>query len=213
MSPRQRDERFDQRRREIAEAAARVFAERGFQGATNREIAAAAGISPGLIYWYFESKEDLFTAVFEQVAPFRLEQSLLDPAHDGRPLAEVLERVGTAFLAAYARPENQRVARVVMSEVLRFPEPARRLGDILADHGVRPLARYLEREVARDRIRPVDPWLTAQAFFGALMGYGVRKRILGHDDLQAVDDGAMAAAIARLFAAGLCPPPTEREEE
>ncbi|HRE02848.1 MAG TPA: helix-turn-helix domain-containing protein, partial [Ilumatobacteraceae bacterium] len=37
------------------------------EGTTNKMIAAEAGIAPGLIYYYFESKEQLFIAVFEQM--------------------------------------------------------------------------------------------------------------------------------------------------
>jgi AcrR family transcriptional regulator len=59
------------RRREILEAALRVFSERGFHGATIKEIAREAGIrSSALIYWYFEDKEDLFGEVLASHVPW-----------------------------------------------------------------------------------------------------------------------------------------------
>jgi AcrR family transcriptional regulator len=48
-----------QRRALIVEAAARVFAERGYAGASMTDIAAAAGIAPSVIYDHFASKRDL----------------------------------------------------------------------------------------------------------------------------------------------------------
>lgn len=48
----------------IIAAAKRCFADSGYNGTTNKMIAAEAGIAPGLIYYYFESKEELFVAVF-----------------------------------------------------------------------------------------------------------------------------------------------------
>ena len=49
----------------IIEAASKVFAEKGFSGASIADIAAYAGIGKGTTYEYFDSKEDLFFAVFE----------------------------------------------------------------------------------------------------------------------------------------------------
>jgi len=49
----------------IIEAAARIFARRGFFGTVVADIATEAGIGKGTIYEYFASKEDLFFAVFE----------------------------------------------------------------------------------------------------------------------------------------------------
>jgi AcrR family transcriptional regulator len=49
----------------IINAASNVFAEKGFSGASVAEIAASAGIGKGTTYEYFNSKEDLFFAVFE----------------------------------------------------------------------------------------------------------------------------------------------------
>jgi AcrR family transcriptional regulator len=53
------------RRAEITLAAAEVFARKGFQGASMDDIAAAAGVSKGTVYGYFENKEELFYATFE----------------------------------------------------------------------------------------------------------------------------------------------------
>jgi len=49
----------------IVAAAAIVFAQRGYSGASIAEIAVQAGIGKGTVYEYFNSKEDLFFAVFE----------------------------------------------------------------------------------------------------------------------------------------------------
>lgn len=202
--PAARGPAFEQRRRQIAAAAARVFAEKGYAAATNRDIAAAAGISPGLIYWYYDSKEDLFKAVFEQFAPLQALGASLAGAED-LPVDQVLERLASGLLAAVRQPEHAAILRLGLTEAIRFPEPARHLGHLIARHPVGGLAAYFERQIAAGRIRPVDPWLAAQAFLGSILGYAVRKRIVGHDDLQAVDDAAMASTLAGLFAHGLLP--------
>ena len=53
----------DERRQAIIEAVKQVFAEKGFDGTTTRELAKAAGISEALLYNYFPSKESLYLAM------------------------------------------------------------------------------------------------------------------------------------------------------
>jgi len=53
------------KREQIIEAAALVFAQKGYAGAAVADIAVQAGIGKGTVYEYFSSKEDLFFAVFE----------------------------------------------------------------------------------------------------------------------------------------------------
>jgi AcrR family transcriptional regulator len=60
-----RPELRDKRKREILEAAAAVFADRGFRTARIADIAARAGIGKGTVYEYFRSKEDLFITLFD----------------------------------------------------------------------------------------------------------------------------------------------------
>lgn len=50
-------------RRAIFDSARRLFAERGYGAVTNKDVAAAAGITPGALYHYVESKLDLYVAV------------------------------------------------------------------------------------------------------------------------------------------------------
>jgi AcrR family transcriptional regulator len=54
----------EERRRELIEVAAKLFAEKGFRNSRIADIAAAAGVAKGLVYDYFRSKEELFFAVF-----------------------------------------------------------------------------------------------------------------------------------------------------
>jgi AcrR family transcriptional regulator len=59
-------------RERLVRTALRLFAERGYAGVSNREIVAACGLTKGAIYWYFESKEDLFRSVLaETLADFQ----------------------------------------------------------------------------------------------------------------------------------------------
>lgn len=80
-----------ERRRRLLEAAAEIFAERGFDVST-RDIAAHAGVTQALFYRYFDGKQALVTDVLEHVFADRFRgdwAALSDPADD-RPFAERL---------------------------------------------------------------------------------------------------------------------------
>lgn len=57
------DEDKSQRREQIMTAAKEVFAHKGFHATTIADIAAQAGLAYGSVYWYFDSKEELFHAL------------------------------------------------------------------------------------------------------------------------------------------------------
>ena len=54
-------------RQQIIDAARRVFAEKGVSRTTIDNIASAAGVTRGAVYWHFDNKEELFHAMREQV--------------------------------------------------------------------------------------------------------------------------------------------------
>jgi len=64
--PRRPAARAHNRRGEILDAAAELFSRQGFHAASMREIAAAAGMLPGSLYYHFPSKDELLLAVYEE---------------------------------------------------------------------------------------------------------------------------------------------------
>ena len=103
MSPRTADQNEQiraQSRRRIIDHALALFAEHGYEGTSVRMIAEAAGTSPGLLYNYFESKQALLHAIFEEsVADVRASFALADAA----PPTERLERLVRGSFAILRR--------------------------------------------------------------------------------------------------------------
>ena len=117
----------DARRAQILQAAAELFAERGFAGTTTREIAAAVGASETVLFRLFPTKESLYLAVLEhQVPSAEVEQWLrqLREIAETRDDEALFRAVVTAVLASYraypvyhrlmlfAALEHQELARV-----------------------------------------------------------------------------------------------------
>ncbi len=115
-----RDERKQETRRQLVEAAARVFAAEGFEAASLDKVAEAAGFTKGAVYSNFRDKTDLFMAIIERrvedqvrgsVEAFRnvtLQQALeaLDAASEGEGFDPGwLMLVGEFWLHAMRHPE------------------------------------------------------------------------------------------------------------
>ena len=92
--PTKREQIREERRRQILDSALAVFSQKGFHASNVSDVAARAGVSQGTIYWYFESKEELFDAAI--MAFF---------AGFGAEMMSVLQEGGTASekLRALAR--------------------------------------------------------------------------------------------------------------
>ncbi|MBA4394854.1 MAG: TetR/AcrR family transcriptional regulator, partial [Desulfobacca sp.] len=56
----------DQKRTVIREAATKLFAEKGFENVTTRNISSAAKISNAALYYYFDSKEELLYQILDE---------------------------------------------------------------------------------------------------------------------------------------------------
>ncbi len=85
------DEAKEQRRDAILAAAKRVFARRGYHATTMADVAKAAKLSYGSVYWYFESKDALFHALMdseEQALRDHVAGALHAPLGSGAPAGE-----------------------------------------------------------------------------------------------------------------------------
>ncbi|MCX4744524.1 TetR family transcriptional regulator [Kitasatospora sp. NBC_01287] len=118
----------------LVRAAVELFADRGFERTTTREIGERAGVDPALIARYFGGKTQLY------LAAVRVEQGDATPADllDPERLRDLVERIdrrgpGPSFQAAVLPNENsevQRTARGYLTERLVRP-----LGDRLTEQG------------------------------------------------------------------------------
>jgi AcrR family transcriptional regulator len=84
----------DERRRQLLQAGAELFASHAFEEISMRQIAEAAGVSKPLLYHYFPSKDELFIAALTEAASEL--QALIEPSGQGTPVEQL-----TSSLDAY----------------------------------------------------------------------------------------------------------------
>jgi AcrR family transcriptional regulator len=170
---------IEARRTQILDAAAQVFAEKGFHRATTREIAGVAGISEGTIYNYFNSKESLLFGIM-----FRLVQ--LESLNDelmGALQGDVREFFVAIFSQRLGRIQQaQETIKAVLPEVMVNPELRGRFYQQFVLRIAAVLESYVQTRVDLGHIQPVDVALTTRVIQGVFVGLLI-LRILGDEVL------------------------------
>jgi AcrR family transcriptional regulator len=152
------------RRRQILDAALVCFARRGFHGTPMHAIFEEAGLSPGAVYRYFKSKEEIVEAIAtETLSGFAVAMQSRD---SGRP-DEVLGRLLDAIEAVELRDQRLRLALQIWGEAMLNP----RLGSF-----VREVIGRLEQRVAAE-LDVADPDATARVLVAIAQGSVVQRNL------------------------------------
>lgn len=90
--------RYEARRRDVVATAARLFAERGYDGTSMSELTAATGLAAGGLYHYIEGKDDLLIAICDELLEPLLARAREIVATEAPPV-EQLHALATAWVA------------------------------------------------------------------------------------------------------------------
>lgn len=156
-----RAEQQAQTRARLIEAAARVFARRGYQAARVEEIAEEAGYSHGAVYSNFEGKADLFLAVFEDYMAERVRELAETQAAlpEDAPLEARARALADQWMDRLARDrESVTLHMEFIAHADRAPELARRFGSrsmAMREAVARYIAHY-QQEAGLDLAMGVD---------------------------------------------------------
>jgi AcrR family transcriptional regulator len=145
--------RKEDRPQEITEAAFAAFAEKGFTATKVEEVARRAGVSKGLLYLYFKTKEELFKAVIRNVVTPRVDE-LTRTLDDSELGAEAFIRGPLlAFMQRLPGSPASVVIRLMISEAPKHPDLVEYYWDNVASRGLAALRRLLERGVENGEFR------------------------------------------------------------
>ncbi|MDL5368116.1 TetR/AcrR family transcriptional regulator [Xanthomonas sp. NCPPB 2654] len=159
--------RTEAKREAIVEAAAGVFLEAGFEGASMTQIASRAGSSKRTLYGYFPSKEELFVAVAHSVAERFMDPILAALMQTEDDLPTALQRLGEDALGFLCSEQSVQVWQTIIgvsgrSDIgLLFFESG-------PDHGMSRLGIYLQEQMEHGRLRRADPTTAARHLAGLL---------------------------------------------
>jgi AcrR family transcriptional regulator len=193
----------DDRRRQLLELGAQLFARHSYAELSMARIAREAGISKALLYHYFPSKQELFVATLQAAADDVRARTEPDPA---LPPAVALANSLDAFLEWVE--QNDLAYRKLLESAGSVPE----VGALIEEVRDRTSARILEGLGAG-----VTPQVRAAArawlwfIDGAILDW-LEHRDLDRAELGALLLGSLAGALSAAGAAELLPPPSARQD-
>lgn len=145
--------RKKERPQEITTAALDSFASKGYARTTVEDIAKRAGVSKGLLYLYFKTKEELFRAVVRSVVVPRvtaLERSVL---RSELTAEELLRGPVLRFMKRIPGSPIAIIIRLMIEEAPRHPDLIEFYWQNVVSHGLGTLQQILERGVDNGEFR------------------------------------------------------------
>ncbi|SEH03010.1 DNA-binding transcriptional regulator, AcrR family [Nonomuraea solani] len=173
---RTRSEQAAWRREQLLDAALKVFADKGVDGATVKDLAQAAGVTPGLLYRYFDSKEAMVETLLSERGFLPRLRELLTARHDPRPAKEVLTELLEAF-------DRLLVSHADLMAVFFSAAQARAPLAKLVNEGQRLIGDFLAERVAAGELRAHDTGTAAKTLFATV---AVNRRMGSPIDIAAL---------------------------
>jgi len=168
-------------RGDILAAARRLFAERGYDGATIRAIAQEAGVDAALVHHFFGTKEQVFVAAME--LPFQPADLL--PQLVGGPREQVGERFVRLFLALWRDPERRAPVLALLRSATTNEQAAEMIRQFVTETMLTRVAGALG-----------VPPLRVTAAASQLIGLAMVRHLIGVEPLASADEEEIVRLVA-----------------
>ena len=180
--------RKEERPQEIAEAALAAFSEKGYAGTRVEEVAKRAGVSKGLLYLYFKTKEELFKAVVRSFVMPKIDTMADGIAKSDMPAEEILRGPLAKFMKSLPGSPISVVVRLMVSEGSKHPDLVKFYWDNVASRGIGTLQAIVDRGVQRGEFRrtavnDMPHLLILPALFSVIFTIVFGKRSIDTDEL------------------------------
>jgi AcrR family transcriptional regulator len=162
-------------REKILDAALLLFSQKGYLGATTREIAAESGVAEVTLFRHFSSKEILLEQVLTSYTFLPTLKEIM-PSVTSLPYEEALSEIASRFLVTLDRRQN--FIKIVHSERHLYSEKIRNSYHAAINEVFLSLAAYFEKMQKKGVLRDFDCYLAARAFFGMFFSYFTQSQLL-----------------------------------
>lgn len=184
----------------VLDAALKVFAERGFRGATTREIAAAAKVNEVTLFRHFKSKGALFSAALSERSP------LIEVQHEvSLDLSEDIDEVLAGNMRTVLRilRANKHLFMVIFGDAWRQPKVRSLAAAVVTRRGIEFIASFLKRQMDDGRLRKMDPEVAARALMGMVQAYFLTNDILEDRRVDQAEDDRMVRGFVKIYLDGM----------
>ncbi len=161
--------RKEDRPAEIAAAAFEAFAENGYAATRVEEVAKRAGVSKGLLYLYYKTKEELFKAVVKNVVVRRVDSLVDTITSPDLSTEQFIRGPFLRFMKSIPRSPAPVIIRLLISEGHRHPDLANYYYDNVVSRGLAAIKYFVDRGIERGEIRADAASIQPQLFLSPVM--------------------------------------------
>jgi AcrR family transcriptional regulator len=204
-----RERQMAARLEQILDAAAHLFADRGFHRTTTKDIAEAADVAEGTLYNYFETKNDLLFAILARLSESELPQAGLVPgaaapaqvsAGDARQHFASLLDLRREYVS-----ENSVMLQAILSEILANAELRQRYAEQLLGPTLNGLENELTLRIKLGQFYDLDVPATARVLTSMWIGLFILQLL--EDPQNQPDWERIAQATIHIVFDGIAPKP------
>ena len=145
--------RKEDRPAEITEAALAAFAEKGYAATRVDEVAKRAGVSKGLLYLYFKTKEDLFKAVIRSFLSPRIDALIKNIEETELSAEEFVRGPFLAFAKSLPNSPARILVRLMIAEGPKHPDLVQWYWDNVVSRALKALRSLIKRGVDNGEFR------------------------------------------------------------
>ena len=153
MSEPRYQRRKEDRPAEITEAAFSTFVEKGYAGTRVEEVAKRAGVSKGLLYLYFKTKEELFKSVVKSFVVPRLDALLATIETDDLTAEEFLRGPFLSFANQIPGSPISKIVRLLIAEGPKHPDLLQFYWDNVVSRGLAAIEALLDKGIKNGEFR------------------------------------------------------------
>ncbi|HYL93238.1 MAG TPA: TetR/AcrR family transcriptional regulator [Alphaproteobacteria bacterium] len=190
------------RRQQILRVATALFARRGYQGTTTRQIAERAGVNEALLFRHFPSKENLYWTLIEELCRARgRRQRIQKILEGGGGDAAVFAGIAREFLVR--TPRDRELTRLLWFNALETHVLSDRFFRTFVDVYFQALAGHIRRRIREGTFRKVDPLLAARGFMGMVVYHFLVQELFRAEKYQKFDANEVAETLTEIWLAGI----------
>lgn len=187
-------------RERILDAGLRTFAEKGFTGATTKEISMKAGVNEVTLFRHFGSKEALFASVIQERSPLAEIRGKVSVDTDA-PVDELLESNARTVLAILKA--NRHLFMMILGDAWRVPKMRSAISEFGVEKGVEFVTELMATLIAAGKIREMDPRVAARSLIGMIQSYYITRYLLAGEEPERKEEERMIAGFVGIFLDGV----------
>jgi AcrR family transcriptional regulator len=196
-------------REKILQAGLSLFSEKGYLGATTKEIAKRAGVAELTLFRHFASKDKLFEEIINSYSFLPALKGLLPEIKD-LEYSEALKLIAEKFLERLS--ERRQLIRIMHSEIQLYPSEVKNIYHTFIDEIFRSLASYFNELQKKGVLRKFKPEIGARAFLGMFFSYFNAQEFMSQKKHSTPDKKVIIDEFVGIFVSGTFRLPKENKK-